>query len=376
MKTDARLGTFRLGTAILGSGIKTNTQQDYVNIADGATTHIEIPLEDFIYTLETLNGDTLLLLTDNIILTESPTYESDYLAGVQGIITVILDITNIDWCEIVKEGGHTIAVNGTPARAFVFIKQSGQKFDYGIGITPGDAVMFSCPTDPVIEIGDEIVFNGELFIIADIINHYFANNLIYRKSALQKVRWSDTLPTITGLVASPNETGKTLLTWDVIDPQYPIDHYEIWESTGDDFGEESIISISAPGPGAVIITVGPYVVGRYTTGGRIQIIDSHGNDGYYEVLAYQNNGGVGEVIISTSVALDLTAPLGKVVNLTKYYLRETTKSNSITIKNLDPTTTYYYIVRGIDIHGNAGPWSNEVTATADTTGPPDVEGLR
>ena len=378
----ARLGKFTLGKAILGKGIKTNEQREYLTVTEEEKVRMEIPLDEFIGMVETVNGDMLINLIDSFSISEEKSYLSDYMAGIYAKITVILDVTDADFCEIVLEGGHTISVNGTAARAFCYIKQSGQKFDHGINIQPGDAVMFTCPTNPIIEVGDIITYQIYNFEIIAIIDHEFDGNLIYRKAALRKIIGSTSavsdMPQVGGITASENLKGKTVLTWDDISKvNYPeLDHYEVWESTVGGSGSSNITAITPSQTQAIVTLDEAYSAGKYTVGGLVTIHDSDDNDGSYAVAAYLNSGGFGELLLTTPKELTADAPLGTLFNATKFYMRDETKSNGLSVKNIVPNTVYYYIVRAIDKYGGAGKFSVEVQTAVNQTAPATPTGVR
>ena len=163
-------------------------------------------------------------------------YATDGWAGIMGRITLRMDVTSVDFCAMVEESGMSVEINDVPARVYCFLKQRGQQFEPNIQILPGDAVIFSCPTDPVsgpIKAGDIVKFDFREFEVLAVRNKYFDGNIIYRKSLLRKLRVSPNLPQVGNLAASANLDGKTKLTWDAIDKSIwgYLDGYEVHEST-------------------------------------------------------------------------------------------------------------------------------------------------
>ncbi len=528
----ADLGHFRLGWGTLGAGPLRGDIREEITISDNIHILANIFLTENIFITENLNGTTYAYFNETLTITEAQSYLSDYLAGVKGTIAGALDLTPTDYCATIEESGQQLYLNGIVERAHIFTKQTSQKFNIDVKILPGDAVMFTCP-DLVVVVGDEVSWDGKLFKVAESINHYFADTIMYVKHALQRVRYTQPVPQVLGLVASENLKGKTTLTW--LEINFPtFDHYEVWESLvggaipdpitsiltttgtlGNIVNSETITSVSTTGPGPVLIETGAtYAAGKYTAGETINIQGSDGNDGDYILTAYNDNGGFDEltltltkawdisgalgkiihdiainsvsatgpdeVIIGTGVAYaagrysagdtirirdsdendgdytlktynnnggfdelileleyiwkitgtitiktgaiydagkyipggtisiqgsngndrdyvlttyqdnggfdeliltltkawDIIGALGDIVNLTNYYKKDTTKSNGLTVKNLIPFATYYYLVRAVDKYGNPGWWSNQADCAVDTTKPTKVEGLR
>ncbi len=293
------LGTFQLGQVQLGASLGQIGVFDEFEFSESSTVNIEMILEDAIEIAEALGLDIQVLVEDAFEFEEAGSFPAFGIAAVLGFVVLRMNITAVDFCAMVEESGMSVEINDVPARAFTFIKQSGQKFDQGVEILPGDAVMFSCGLDEKFEnltVGDEIKFDGYTFSVEAIINHYFDGNVIYRKSALRRLRVIPDMPKVIGLAASPNLDGKTTLTWDIIDKQvFPaFDHFEIFESTDD----------------------------------------------------------------------------------VTYYLRESVKSNSITIKNLVPNTKYYYKVRAVDKYSRDGEFSDIVETPIDDVPPAPPTGVR
>lgn len=372
----SELGKLTLGDSALGDSNLIITQYEYIKLDDGLQfANLKIMVNEALRIMETLNGRTLLSIDEIVKIGDSAAFNSDIMAGVLGIITVVLDVTKTDMCEMVLEGGQTIEVNGTPARGFAFIKQRGQRFDHGVGINPGDAVLFTCPDDPVITVRDIVVFDNKMFVVADTINHYFANNIIYKKSALQRLRIEGYLPSVAGLRVSDNYEGSVSLSWLPIDRSLPVDYYEVWESAVGEYIEEPITLIQNATTLTRLKLGTPYSAGRYMIGGIVQIRDSHENEGYYVIQNYFPEPGQGVLDITASEPLSTTGALGTVCNISNYYMRGTTTKPSLSIRGMPANLELFYIVRGIDMHGNAGGWSTEeYTPTLPT--PPDVEGLR
>ncbi len=349
---------------------------DSITFAEALVVDFDMQLADAISLSELLEILDEVALADSITLAEAASFIAEGWAGVLGRIVLRMNVVDTDFCAAVNESGQSIEINGTPARSYCFIKQTGQKFDHGVQIYPGDAVLFSCPSDVLLpEIGDVISFDGFTFNIIAQRNKYFDGNVIYIKSALQKVRTTPAIGQVQGVAASANYEGKTTLTWDELDSLWR-DHYEVWESlsalTTNPIG---LIGVNIPQTETEITLTSAYSPGEYVTRQAITIIDSTGNDGQYQIISYQDNGGgLGQITVAGT--LDDTAPLGTVQNLINHYLRDTTKANSLTIKNITPNTIYYYLVRAIDKYGNKGKWAIEAQTPVDTTKPPTVEGVR
>lgn len=378
------LGYFVLGAAKLGTAPKQMAIFESLGIADELELDIEILINEGIGFADTITEvGHAIYIEDTLGIVDSGSYKSDYMAGVYAKITVILDVTSDDFCEIVLESGQTISVNGTPARAFCFVKQTGQKFDHGVNIQAGDAVLFSCPTSPIIEVEDIIGFHVYEFKIISIIDHFFDGNLVYRKAGLRRLSGDSSLvtdlPGIIGLIASENLKGKTALTWDDIDKIYypELDYYQVWESATGGSGTAPISGFTATGPGIALIDLSEaYSAGKYTAGGLIVMQGSEGNDGDYLITSYQDNGGQGQLAITVTEAFDITAPLGTVFNATMFYMRDETKSNGLSVKNITANTVYYYLVRAIDKYGGAGEFSNEAVTPVNQTAPAAPTGVR
>lgn len=369
------IGYFTLGGATLGNGPLRGDVSEPLTISDSIKVAIAVFINEYMFIIENLNGTTYAYFNETLTLTEAQSYLSDYLAGVKGIITVPIDVTSGDFCATILESGQQLALNGVSARAFIFTKQTSQNFNIGTKILPGDAVMFTCP-DLAVVVGDTVIWDGKAFRVAESINHYFANTIIYIKHALQRIRYTVPVLQVIGLVASENLAGKTTLTWIEVDFE-TFDHYEVWENLIGGATPEAITGIPATGPGTVIIQTGAaYIAGKYVIGQTITIQGSNGNDEEYTILNYQDNGGFDEIIISTAKELNATAPLGYIVNLSYYWKKDTTKSNTLSVKNIAPNTIYYYLVRAVDKYGNAGWWSNEAATPVNQTKPDAPEGLR
>jgi len=230
------LGTFQLGQAQLGASLGSIHAQDFFSFSDALTLDSDVSLQDLLSIGEQLGYSLFIELADAFSFAEGGFYPTEGWAGVLGKIVLRMDVTSEDFCAMVDESGMSIEINDQPARAFCFIKQRGQKFEQGIEIYPGDAVMFSCPEDAIVlQVGDEIKFSGYIFTVEHIIDEYFDGNIIYRKSALRKIRSIPDMPQVQNLIASPNLEGKTTLTWDEIDLDVWawFSHYEVHESTDD-----------------------------------------------------------------------------------------------------------------------------------------------
>jgi hypothetical protein len=373
----AQLGQFTLGKAQLGASVGQLDVFETLTISEADVIDINLAIADALTLTELLSILSELGFADSVSFAEAATYPAqDGWAGVLGRIVLRMNVEDTDFCAAVTESGMSIEINGTPARAFCFMKQTGQKFDHGVQIYPGDAVLFSCPSDALLPaIGDVITFDGYNFTIIEQRNKYFDGNIIYIKSALQRTRTIPDIGQVQGVAASANYEGKTTLTWDEIDSLW-LDHYEIWESlsamTTNAIG---LIGVNVEQTQTEITLTTAYSPGEYVTGQSITIVDSAGNDDQYTVISYQDNGGgLGQITVAG--ALETTAPLGTVQNLLNHYLRDKTKATSITIKNLTPNTVYYYLVRAIDKYNNVGRWAIEIQTPVDTTAPPKVEGLR
>lgn len=373
--TKAELGYFTLGEAVLGQQPIRGDAREEITITENVKAGLHIYIRDSIFFVETLLGKTYAFFSDEFTISDAVTYLSEYLAGAKGIITQALDLTATDFCSMVQESGQQIDLNGSVERAYVFTKQTSQNFDIGTKILPGDAVMFTCPLLAV-AVGDIVTWDGKMFRVADNINHYFANTIIYVKHALQRIRYTVPVPQVIGLVASENLTGKTTLTWIEVDFE-TFDHYEIWESVADNAGPFVITGVPLDGPGNIMIqTNETYVAGKYLAGQKITVQGSAGMDGEYTIVAYQDNGGKDEIIINVPAVIDNSAPHGNVVNLSHYWKKDTTKSNGLSIKNLAQNVMYFYLVRAVDKYGNPGWWSNEAATPVNATKPPTPEGLR
>ena len=277
------LGRFRLGCAQLGTQLATKDVYEVVRCTDNdqITAQITTILTDALETLDASNMHFTGFLEDMLELLDSGFFPIDGWAAVVGKIVLRLDVDAVDFCAAVEESGMSIEINDVPSRAFTFIKQRGQKFDIGINIFPGDAVMFSCPDDDIyIKRGDIIKFDGQTFQIVHIINKYFDGNIIYRKSALQKVRSIPTLPTVGDIVIGDNNAGKVTLSWGNMNTNiYPwFDHFEIWEG----YGQQSFQLY------AIAQSIKTFqIIGNATTwleaGDTIIIEGSTGNDGEYTI---------------------------------------------------------------------------------------------
>lgn len=370
------LGKFRLGFTSLGSAPNQSKAFETLTITDTEALTIAVLEDETIVFLENINGTTYLYCDETITITEAQSYLSDYLAGVKGTITTLLDVTSADYCQTIIETGQLMMLNGVAERAHIFTKQTSQKFDVDVKILPGDAAMFTCP-DLVVTVGDTVIWDGKTFEVADSINHYFANTIIYVKHALQRQRYTQSVPQVLALVASENLKGKTTLTWDDVD--FPtFDHYEIWESVVGGAGTAvAIATVSDTGPGTILIQTGEvYAAGKYLAGGKITIQGSDENDGDYALTAYQDNGGYDELVLTLTEAWDITGALGYITNATHFYKIDTAKSNTLTVKNLVENSIYYYLVRAVDSYGNPGRWSNQAATPVNTTKPTQPEGLR
>lgn len=232
----ADLGAFILGKAQLGGSIPKLTENEQIGLSEQNAIKLHLRISESVSMTEVYNTakDIFINFSDSFTLTEKYRRLSDYMAGILGRIQSLLPVTSADFCEMILESGHTISLNGTLCRAYVFIKQAGQKFDHEIITMPGDAVMFSCP-DLGVAVGDEVIFDGLTYYVAGNINHLYDGNIIYVKSALQKERFVEPMPQVTGLVAGLNENGKVLLTWDDIPDIYQFKKFNIWISSGVEF---------------------------------------------------------------------------------------------------------------------------------------------
>ena len=296
------LGRFQLGQVQLGHSLGQFAVFDSVEVSDqGNVIDFEAVLQDSIEAGEpSIAVELAAIFYDSIVANDlGGTFPTEGWAAIYGKIVLRMNVTSEDFCAMVDEAGMSIELNDVPARAFCYIKQVGQKFEPSIQILPGDAVMFTCPEDDVtgpIAVGDIVKFDLQEFEVIAVRNKYFDGNIIYRKSALRKIRTDPQLPAVDNLAASENLQGKTTLTWDAIDTfVYSwFDKYEVWESVDD--------------------------------------ID--------------------------------------------YFLRETTRANSMTVKNLIPNTVYYYKVRATDKYGKAGDFSAVAQTPIDDTPPAPPTGVR
>ena len=211
----ADIGYFTLAGATLGNQPLRGDTREEITISDSSQVVASLYLSEDIFIVENINGTTYAYFNDTITLSEAQSYLSDYLAGVTGTITVPIDITETDYCAMIQESGQQFLLNGVTERAHIFTKQTNQKFNIDKKILPGDAVMFTCP-DLTVAVGDEVIWDNKLFKVAESINHYFANTVIYVKHALQRVRYSQPVPQVLGLAASENLKGKTTLTLSLI----------------------------------------------------------------------------------------------------------------------------------------------------------------
>lgn len=349
---------------------------DSITFAEALVADFDMELDDTITLTELLEILDEVALADSITLAEAASFIAEGWAGVLGRIVLRMNVVDTDFCAAVEESGQSIEINGTPGRAFCFIKKVGRKYDHGVRIYPGDAVLYSCPSDTLLPaIGDTITFDGYDFTVIAQLNKHFDGNIIYIESGLQKIRSTPAIGQVQGLAASANYEGKTTLTWDDLNSEW-LDHYEVWESlsalTTNSIG---LIGVNIPQTETEITLTTAYSPGEYAAGQRITIVGSTENDGDYTIISYQDNGGgLGQITVAD--ALDDTAPLGTVQNLLNYYIRDKTKANGLSVKNLTPNTIYYYLVRAVDKYGNTGAWSTEAQTPVDQGTPPTVEGVR
>lgn len=228
------LGTFQLGQVQLGASVGQIGVTDQLGIAETLTVDMEAFIADTLGLADVLTLSPSIPLADAFSFAEAGSFPTEGFAGILGRIVLRMDVTSEDFCAMVEESGMGIEVNDVPHRAYFFIKQRGQKFDQGIEIFPGDAVMFSCP-DLDLTVGDEIKFAGLVFELTALVPHYIDGNPIYVKSACRKIRTIPDMPQVIGLAASANLEGKTTLTWDAVDLEtYEwFDYYEVYQSAND-----------------------------------------------------------------------------------------------------------------------------------------------
>ena len=374
----AQLSTFQLGMTPLGGASgraiiyeSTQTITDTTAMVGNTIQNQNVAvLEEILCTME-IKSDLEELIT--FIETFKKIPITGYM-GVLGKIVLRMDVDSTDFCLLVWETGQSIEINGTPSRAFLQVQQSKRNYDHGVAIYPGDAVMYSCPEDSIVLIPGDIIKHDNIYYKIIAIQHAFFNgNIIYRESGLMKIRSIPAIWQVTGLVASPNLDGKTALTWDEMDTD-ALKHYEVWESLYP-IETENIIEIVQELDYTRIKLADAYVENKYKTGQMITITDRATDNIDMGVLEYRNDGyGKGEIRVS--VLLDQSAPPGVVWNMKNHYLRDKTKSNSITLKNLIPNVPYYYLVRAVDVYGTIGKWSDEAVTGTKGPGTRKVEGLR
>jgi hypothetical protein len=370
-----KLGAMRLGSTMLGSAKARINFEDTVTLSEETVANGSIPIEDTVTPTELLSVLTTSLGFDTVSFSEYyGKLPAEGYMGILGKIVLRMDVDSTDFCRLVWETGQSIEINGTPSRAYLQVQQSKRNYDHGVSIYPGDAVMYSCPEDsPVLMLGDIIMHDSIYYRVIAIQHSFFNGNLIYRESGLMKIRSVPAIGRVSGLTASENLDGKTTLTWDDMDVD-SLSHYEVWESTST-ITTDDITEIMLELDYTRLKLATPYVIDKYITNHLATITDSANNDGDYPVQSYQNDGyGNGEIRIAG--LMNTTAPLGTVYNMKNHYPREKTKSNSISIKNLIPNLTYFYLVRAVDVYGIKGKWSLETYTPTKSPGTRKVEGLR
>jgi len=371
------IGDMALGTLTLGTGRGIVSLYDSVNISDtdpvmdmDAADQETITTTDVLVvnmTAEELEASIIHLLEDY------GTFPALGYTGILGKIVLRMDVDSTDFCQLVAESGQSIEINGTPGRAFLQVQQSKRSYDHGVAVYPGDAVLYSCPEDEIVlKVGDEIYHDGYTYKIIAIQHAFFNGNIIYRESALMRIRATIPIGQVTGLVASDNYEGKTTLTWDAIDTEN-LSHYEIWESLNP-ITTEAIAGITND-LDTSRAKVGAYVAANYIPNQLVVLNGTVKDDGDYALQTYQDDGyGIGELVFPWLFKDTTTA--GIAYNMKNYWLREKRKSTGATLKNLIPNTKYYYMVRAIDVYGNAGKFSTEADTDIKTVGTRMVEGLR
>lgn len=279
------LGTFRLGAAQLGHALGQIQCSDSLSFTDSEPIlSVKAALLESISVGELVKILAELELLDSVLVSEGTIeYPTEGWAGVIGRTTLRMDVTWEDFCAMVEESGMSISLNGTPCRGFCFLKQRAQSFEPNIGILPGDAVLFTCPTDETtgfIKAGDIVDFDGATFTVQAVRNKYFDGNIIYRKSLLRKKRVEPDMPAIGNLVASANLEGKTKLTWDAIDLSIfsYFDYYEVHESTD---GINYFYRTKTRTPGASIDNLVPNAKYYY----KVRAVDKYNHSGDFSAVA-------------------------------------------------------------------------------------------
>lgn len=318
---------------------------------------------------------------ESLLLTELHQYLNIGYAGVIARIVLAIDITSEDICGAIREAGHSIFLGDalTPARAFLFPKQSIQKFNENKTIYPGDAVMFTCP-DLTIYIGDYITHNFIKYRAVTAKDAFIGGNHIYRKWFLRRVVPMTMLQKVLGLTASANREGKTTLSWEPINNQVytHLDRYIVKRILGELPPKYTDVLMLSNTPPIAPVAGGKYVVGPAPTGawtgqrGKIatwtgtiytfvvvgvgvMIFDQGSND---YLMSYDSGGGI---IAWTEVPWEIM---------------EATKNNSFTDRTLTPNVKYTFCVMARDMYNNFGPESDCVTPATDTVPPATPGGVR
>jgi len=367
MSNLSALGRFQLGSVQLGASLGSVSHSDSIKVSEG------IPVSFFSSSLESLSCtelDWINMIASNLeaieMLQEFLWYPVLDEIGVQVRIVQLIDITMEDFCAHVYEAGHAILVNGENARAFVTVLQKEETFRGNVKVYAGDAIMFSCPS-LALAIGDTITHAFREYQIVEIHEKLIGGNYIYLKSALKLLSLPVTMPKVTGLKVSENQTGSVVITWDDISRTlYPsFDHFEIWRS-----GVHPITGVDQ-----VLKTFN--ILGEYaaffTVGETFDVIGSTGNDGTYTIVSASELSGV--TIIEVLEAIP-SAVIDGFLDKLLFRITGTSKTSSFTDKNLVAGGTYYYMVRAIDKYGNAGDFSEVVGTSGVASTPTTPEGLR